>query len=104
MHIVLLKDLFSSISYIIFFVICRSAKEYAHGKVNEENAEANVLMFEPEQCLEIRNYKYSFNRNFIIFWQMKLVIFFFFFFSGGPILTRKLVRRTIFYVADSGWA
>ena len=34
-------------------------------------------MFEPEQCLEMGNYKYSFNRNFIIFWQMELVWFFF---------------------------
>ena len=41
-HIVLLKDLFSAISSIIIFVICRSAKEYAHGEVNE-NAEGNVL-------------------------------------------------------------
>ena len=30
-------------------------------------------MFEPEQCLEMGNYKYSFDRNFIIFWQMELV-------------------------------
>ena len=36
-------------------------------------------MFEPEQYLEMRNYKYSFNRNFIIFWQMELVIFVLFF-------------------------
>ena len=35
-------------------------------------------MFEPEQCLEMGNYKYSFDRNFI-FWQMKLVCFFLFF-------------------------
>ena len=34
-------------------------------------------VFEPQQCLEIGNYKYSFNRNFIIFWQMELVWFFF---------------------------
>ena len=27
----------------IIFVICRSAKEYVHGEVHEENAEANVL-------------------------------------------------------------
>ena len=36
--------------------------------------------FEPEQCLEVGNYKYSFNRNFIVFWQMELVWFSFFFF------------------------
>ena len=33
-------------------------------------------VFEPEQCLEMRNYKYSFNQNFIIFWQIELVCFF----------------------------
>ena len=37
-------------------------------------------VFEPEQCLEMGNYKYSFNRNFIIFWQMELVWFFIFVF------------------------
>ena len=37
-------------------------------------------VFEAEQCLEMRNYKYCFNRNFITFWQMELVFFFFFFF------------------------
>ena len=36
-------------------------------------------VFEPEQCLEMGNYKYSFDRNFIIFWQMELVCFFVFF-------------------------
>ena len=30
-------------------------------------------VFEPEQCLEMGNYKYSFDRNFIILWQMELV-------------------------------
>ena len=35
-------------------------------------------VFKPEQCLEIRNYKYSFDRNFIIFWKMELVCFLFF--------------------------
>ena len=34
-------------------------------------------VFEPEQCPEMGNYKYSFNRNFIIFWQMELVWFYF---------------------------
>ena len=43
MHIVLLKNKFSAISFIIIFVICRSAKEYVDGEVHEENAEANVL-------------------------------------------------------------
>ena len=42
-HIVLLKDLFSAISSILIYVLCRSAKEYAHGEISEENAEANVL-------------------------------------------------------------
>ena len=60
MHIVLLKNQFSAISSIIIFVLCRSAKEYVDGEVHEENAEANVSVFEPEQCLEMGNYKYSF--------------------------------------------
>ena len=38
-------------------------------------------VFEPEQCLEMGNYKYSFDRNFIIIWQMDwcvlLLLFFF---------------------------
>ena len=34
-------------------------------------------VFEPEQCLEMGNYKYSFDRNFIIFWQIDLVCFLF---------------------------
>ena len=34
-------------------------------------------MFEAEQCLEMRNYKYSFNQNYIIFWQVELVTFLF---------------------------
>ena len=33
-------------------------------------------MFEPEQCLEMGNYKYSCDQNFIILWQMELVCFF----------------------------
>ena len=37
-------------------------------------------VFEPEQCLEMGNYKYSFDRNFIIIWQMELVWFYLFFF------------------------
>ena len=37
-------------------------------------------MFEPEQCLEMGNYKYSYDRNFVIFWQMELVCFFLFLF------------------------
>ena len=37
-------------------------------------------VFEHEQCLEMGNYKYSFDRNFIILWQMELVCFFLFFF------------------------
>ena len=39
-------------------------------------------VFEPEQCLEMGNYKYSFDRNFIIFWQMELVYFLFFVFGS----------------------
>ena len=37
-------------------------------------------MFEPEQCLEMGNYNYSYDRNFVIFWQMELVNFFLFLF------------------------
>ena len=37
-------------------------------------------MFESEQCLEMGNYKCSFDRNFNIFWQMELVCFLLFFF------------------------
>ena len=37
-------------------------------------------VFEPEQCLEMGNFKYGFDRNFIIIWQMELVCFFFAFF------------------------
>ena len=37
-------------------------------------------VFEPEQCLEMGNYKYSFDRNFIIIWQMELEFFLFYFF------------------------
>ena len=37
-------------------------------------------VFEAEQYLEMRNYKYSFHRNVIIFWQMELVCFYFLFF------------------------
>ena len=36
-------------------------------------------VFEPEQCLEMGNYMYSFDRNFIIIWQIELVCFFFLF-------------------------
>ena len=37
-------------------------------------------LFEPEQCLEMGNYKYSYDQNFVIFLQMELVWFFCFFF------------------------
>ena len=49
------------------FVISRSAKKYVHSEVHEENAEATFSVFEPEQCLVMGNYKYCFDRNFIIF-------------------------------------
>ena len=39
-------------------------------------------VFEPEQCLEMGNYKYSFDRNFIIFWQMELVCLLFCFYGS----------------------
>ena len=60
-------------------MICRSAKEYVHGEVHEEMLTQTFSVFEPEQCLEIGNYKYCFDRNFIILWQMELVCFFVFF-------------------------
>ena len=37
-------------------------------------------VFEPEQCLEMGNYKYSYDQNFVIFWQIELVFFFLFLF------------------------
>ena len=36
-------------------------------------------VFEPEQCLETGNCKYSFDRNFIMFRQMELMCFWFIF-------------------------
>ena len=36
-------------------------------------------VFEYEQCLEMGNYKYSYDQNFVIFWQVELVIFFVYF-------------------------
>ena len=62
-------------SSIIIFVLCRSAKKHAHGEVNEEMLRQTFSVFEPEQCLEMRNYKYRIE-DFIIFWQMELVCFF----------------------------
>ena len=60
-------------------MICRSAKEYVYGEVHEEMLTQTFSVFEPEQHLEIGNYKYSFDRNFIILWQMELVCLFVFF-------------------------
>ena len=45
-------------------------------------------VFEPEQCLEMGNYKYSFDQNFIIFWQMELVCFFVVFFMVHPVYSK----------------
>ena len=45
-------------------------------------------VFEHEQCLEMGNYKYSFDRNFIILWQMELVCFFFVFFFVLPVYSK----------------
>ena len=83
MHIVLLKNLFTAISFIIIFVICRSAKEYVHGEVHEEMLTQTFSVFEPEQSLEIGNYKYSYDRNLIILWQMELMCFLIFFVFFG---------------------
>ena len=74
-----MKIYFSAISSLIFFVIHRSAKKYVLGEVHEKNAEATFSVFEPEQCLEMGNYKCSFDRNFIMFWQMELGFFLFLF-------------------------
>ena len=68
------------------FVICRSGKEYVHGEVHEEMLMQTFSVFEPEQCLQIGNYKYSFDRNFIILWQMELVRLFYLFFFFWYIL------------------
>ena len=37
-----------------------------------------LSVFEPEQCLEMGNYKYSYDRNFVILWQMTWCVFLFF--------------------------
>ena len=46
-------------------------------------------VFEPEQCLEMGNYKYSFDRNFITFWQMELVCFLLLFFGSYTLFILK---------------
>ena len=45
-------------------------------------------MFEPELCLEMGNYKYSYVRNFVILWQMELVCFFFVSFLVHPVYSK----------------
>ena len=56
-------------------------------------------VFEPEQCLEMGNYKYSFDRNFIILWQMELVCFllYFCFVLVHPVYSKfyKLVLKNV---------
>ena len=52
-------------------------------------------VFEPEQCLEMGNYKYSFNRNFIIFFQMELVCFLLLFFGSYILFILSLCCVTI---------
>ena len=61
-------------------MICRATKEYCHGEVHEEMLTQTFSVFEPELCLEIGNYRYGFDRNFIMLWQMELVCFVFFVF------------------------
>ena len=46
--IVLFEKLFSAISSIIIFVICRSAKKYAHGKSMKKILRQTFSVFEPE--------------------------------------------------------
>ena len=48
-------------------------------------------VFEPEHCLEMGYYMYSFYRNFIIFWQMELVCFLFLFFGSYNLFILMLV-------------
>ena len=40
-------------------------------------------VFEPEKCLEMESYKYSFDQNFMIVCHMELVFFCFFLFCVG---------------------
>ena len=44
-------------------------------------------VFEPKQCLEMGNYKYSFDRNFIIFWH-GTGVFLFCFVLVHPVLSK----------------
>ena len=61
-------------------MMCRSAKKYmVMAKSMKKMLRQTFSVFEPEQCLEMGNYKYRFN-NFIIFWQMELVCLFLFVF------------------------
>ena len=53
--------------------------------VHEELLRQTFSVFEPEQCLEMGNYKYSFDQNCIIFWQMELVCFFVCYFLVHPV-------------------
>ena len=77
MYIVYLKNLFSAISSIIIFLICRSAKKYVHGEFHEEYARQTFSVFEPEQCLEMRNYKYSFDHISSQFCRWNWCVYFF---------------------------
>ena len=81
MHIVLLKNYFSAISSIIVFGFADQQRNVFMVKSMKKILRQTFSMFEPEQCLEMGNYKYSYDRNFVIFWQMELVCFFCFFFG-----------------------
>ena len=79
MDIVRFKNLFSAISSIIIFVICRSVMSMLlMAKFMKKMLRQTFSVFEPKQGLEMGNYRYTFDRNFIIIWQMELVCLFFF--------------------------
>ena len=77
--------MFSAFLSVIIFVICRSAKKNFHGEVHEENAEANICPFLNLSNVLKWEIKCSFDRNFIIFWQIELVCFFCFLFGTSSL-------------------
>ena len=66
-------------------MICRSAKEYVHGEVHEEMLTQTFSVFEPEQCLEMGNYKYSFRSKLHHILADGTGVFFFLFFLVHPV-------------------
>ena len=78
MHIVLLKDLFSTIHLSSFLCYADQQRSMLMVKSMKKMLRQTFSVFEPEQCLEMRNYKYRIE-DFIVFWQMELVCFIFVF-------------------------